>query len=168
MIRSSVVLTVTGPDESGLVDRLAAAVAEHGGNWEESRMSRLAGHFAGVVHVTVGTDQVNALSEAVRAVPGLVVDAVLSRISPSSGPMLTIKILGDDHEGLLRGVTQRLVQHSLSIRELWTGREEAPHAGGMLFRARLRVAGADTIEVEALRRDLESLADDLMIEITEH
>ena len=42
---SSVVLTVIGRDRPGLVDALSRVVAEHGGNWEESRMSHLADQF---------------------------------------------------------------------------------------------------------------------------
>ena len=36
------VLTVIAEDQPGLVERLAGCVANHGGNWLESRMSRMA------------------------------------------------------------------------------------------------------------------------------
>jgi glycine cleavage system regulatory protein len=39
----SLVFTVIGPDRPGLVERLAAAVTEHDGNWLESRTDVLAG-----------------------------------------------------------------------------------------------------------------------------
>ena len=47
------VMTVIGRDRPGLVDSVASLVAEHGGNWLESRMSRLGGHFAGILRVEV-------------------------------------------------------------------------------------------------------------------
>src|SRR5437660_3514264 len=47
------VMTVIGPDRPGLVDTVAGLVAEHEGNWLESRMSRLGGQFAGILRVTV-------------------------------------------------------------------------------------------------------------------
>ncbi|HAW24640.1 MAG TPA: glycine cleavage system protein R, partial [Pseudomonas sp.] len=40
------VLTVIAEDQPGLVECLAKCIAEHGGNWLESRMSRMAGQFA--------------------------------------------------------------------------------------------------------------------------
>ena len=40
-------MTIIGPDRTGLVESVARVVAEHGGNWLESRMSRLGGEFAG-------------------------------------------------------------------------------------------------------------------------
>ena len=38
--------TLIGPDRPVLVEAVAAAVAEHGGNWLEGRMAHLAGKFA--------------------------------------------------------------------------------------------------------------------------
>ncbi|MEO0415151.1 MAG: ACT domain-containing protein, partial [Verrucomicrobiota bacterium] len=42
---------VVGTDRPGLVEELSRAVAAAGGNWEESRLARLHGQFAGVVRV---------------------------------------------------------------------------------------------------------------------
>ena len=47
------VLTVIAPDQPGLVERVAQCIAAHGGNWLESRMSRMAGQFAGILRVAV-------------------------------------------------------------------------------------------------------------------
>ena len=44
---SPLVITIIGIDRPGLVESVAVAVADHGGSWVESRMSRLAGQFAG-------------------------------------------------------------------------------------------------------------------------
>ena len=40
-MQHSLVMTVIGNDRPGLVESVASIVAEHGGNWLESRMSRL-------------------------------------------------------------------------------------------------------------------------------
>jgi len=39
------------------VDSLAGIVADHGGNWLESRMSRLGGQFAGILRVQVPAEK---------------------------------------------------------------------------------------------------------------
>ena len=57
MARTSLVVTFTGPDRPGIVASFARVVGEHGGNWEESRMARLAGQFAGILEVTVEADR---------------------------------------------------------------------------------------------------------------
>ncbi|HEY0985395.1 MAG TPA: ACT domain-containing protein, partial [Kofleriaceae bacterium] len=51
-MRNTLVLTVLAPDRTGLVELLAQRIAAAGGNWEESRMARLAGQFAGILLVT--------------------------------------------------------------------------------------------------------------------
>src|SRR5947207_13680214 len=46
---TDLVLTLLGPDRPGLVELVAGVIAAHGGNWLESRMSHLAGKFAGIL-----------------------------------------------------------------------------------------------------------------------
>ena len=67
----SLVLTVIGDDRPGLVERLAAAISEHRGNWLESSMSHLSGKFAGIVCVDIETAQAMALKAALAGLPGL-------------------------------------------------------------------------------------------------
>src|SRR5262245_66446511 len=61
---ADVVITVIGRDRPGLVEAIAAAVANHGGNWLEGRMAHLAGQFAGLVRIEVATEKVSELREA--------------------------------------------------------------------------------------------------------
>ena len=63
---AALVLTVVGDDQAGLVDALSGVIAEHGGNWEKSHMTELAGKFAGIVMVTAPSKQTDALIEALR------------------------------------------------------------------------------------------------------
>ena len=63
-VQVSIVLTLIGPDRPGLVELLAQTVSAHEGNWLESRMSRLAGQFAGILHVEVPENQSEALQRA--------------------------------------------------------------------------------------------------------
>lgn len=63
---TSLVITFTGPDRPGIVNRLARLVAEHGGNWEESRSASLAGRFAGILEVTAPDARADALADALQ------------------------------------------------------------------------------------------------------
>jgi glycine cleavage system regulatory protein len=54
-MRDMLVLTVIGADRKGLVQSLSERISAVGGNWEESRMARLAGQFAGILRITVDT-----------------------------------------------------------------------------------------------------------------
>ena len=60
------VLTISGQDRAGLVEKLADVIAEHGGNWEHCRMAHLAGRFVGLLEVTVPGNQQQNLESALR------------------------------------------------------------------------------------------------------
>ena len=45
------ILTLIGPDRTGLVEAVAERVVARGGNWMASRLAHLGGKFAGIAHV---------------------------------------------------------------------------------------------------------------------
>lgn len=163
------VLTLIGPDRPGLVESLAKRVADHGGNWLESRMARLAGQFAGILRIEVPADRVEALHAALAEL-----EAEGLRVVAESGARpvdadlqaMELELLGQDHPGIVRKVSEMLLGHGVNIAELTTDTVSAPMAGGLLFSAKARLhvpAGTDT---DRLRRDLEKIADDLMVDLT--
>ncbi len=58
---ASLVVTVMGPDRPGIVRLLSDKAQRFGANWTDSRMARLAGEFAGMVHFEVPHDNAEAL-----------------------------------------------------------------------------------------------------------
>ena len=62
----SLVMTLIGADRPGLVRSVAATVTEHGANWLESRMARLAGQFAGILRVDVPENRADGLVQALQ------------------------------------------------------------------------------------------------------
>ena len=74
------VLTVFAPDKAGQVERIAQCIAEHGGNWLESRLSRMAGQFAGILRVGVPAE---AYDELVDALQGLSAQGIRVLIAES-------------------------------------------------------------------------------------
>src|SRR5688572_32828579 len=65
-MRATLVMTVIGGDRPGLVQMVAARVADHGGNWLESRMCRLGGQFAGILRIEVPQERRDELLNALR------------------------------------------------------------------------------------------------------
>ena len=65
---TSLVVTVMGPDRPGIVRLLSDRAQRFGANWAASRLSRLAGEFAGMVHFEVPRENAEALADvAARA-----------------------------------------------------------------------------------------------------
>jgi glycine cleavage system regulatory protein len=78
---------------------------------------------------------------------------------------MEIELLGLDRPGLVREISDLLAGRGINIEELRTDCFSAPMSGELLFRAQVRVDVPATISAAQLRRDLERLAGDLMVEI---
>lgn len=169
-MRSEIVLTLIGKDRPGLVEALAAAVAAHGGNWEESRMARLAGKFAGVLRVTVAADATAHLRATLAGLEreGMKITIEVSepRGQEVSGRRMHLELVGNDRAGIVRDISRTLATRGVNVEELETSCEEAPMGGGQLFRAQAVLRVPAEIALDELRATLESLADDLMVELT--
>jgi glycine cleavage system regulatory protein len=169
MTRSQLVLTLIGLDRPGLVETIAAEVARHNGNWEESRMARLAGHFAGLLRVSVPADAAQPLTDALSRLASsglkLVVEPALA-VPGGPGRSLRLELVGNDREGIVRDLARVLSRRNVNVEELHTSCEAAPMAGGTLFRASALVRVPSDVPLDDLRAALESLADDLMVELS--
>lgn len=170
MNRTQLVLTLIGLDRPGLVETIAAEVARHNGNWEESRMARLAGHFAGLLRVSVSSDAAQPLADALTRLSSaglkLIVEPVhaLTPVAPSRP--LRLELVGNDRPGIVRDLARVLARRGVNVGELETSCEAAPMAGGTLFRASALVSVPQDVALDDLRTALESLADDLMVELS--
>jgi glycine cleavage system regulatory protein len=168
LMRSSLVLTVIGADRPGIVEQLSDQVLAVGANWEESRMARLAGQFAGLLRVSVDTDQADRLAAGLRALSSADLTIVVERsgdVDAGRSVSLTIEIVGNDRPGIVRDISHVLARHGINIEELETSVTSAAMSGETLFRARARVRLPQTRTVEEIREILEALADNLMVDL---
>lgn len=167
---ATLVMTVIGADRSGLVQLVAARVADHGGNWLESRMCRLGGQFAGILRVEV---EETRRQELVSALHTLEVDGLRVIVhaggpageASARGALATVELVGTDRPGILRSVSGVFATHGVNVEDLASERENAPMGGGVLFKARATVLIPAAVKLPALRADLEQIAADLMVDV---
>lgn len=168
---ATLVMTVIGSDRPGLVQMVASRVADHGGNWLESRMCRLGGQFAGILRVEVAQERRDELVNALRTleVDGLRVIIHAERGigvgAPAAGSMATVELVGNDRPGILRSVSGVFAAHGVNVEELASERTNAAMDGGMLFQARATVFVPNNVKLTAVRADLEKIAADLMVDL---
>src|SRR3954463_4308993 len=152
------VLTVIGDDRPGLVSAVSVPVSAHGGSWERSQMSRLAGKFAGIVLVTVDDERLDALTGDLRALEAEGIHVALER---TDEPMeresvrLHLELLGSNHAGIVAEVSASLAACGVSVEDLTTDVRDAPMAGGTLFEARAVLTAPVVTDTEALAAMLE-------------
>ena len=167
-MRSSLVLTIVGPDRPGIVETIAATLAAHGGNWEQSRMAHLAGQFAGILRISAPREQLPQLKAALENLTarGLsVLSAVGSEAERPPARSLRLELTGTDREGIVREIAGALAARQVNVEELETTRQSAPMAGNALFQARALLSVPAQVDMAELRTTLEAIGDDLMVDL---
>lgn len=164
-----IVMTLMGRDQPGLVKSVASVVAEHDGNWLESRMCHLGGQFAGVLRVSVEEKNLGPLTEALSAlsVKGLTLVHKTGRVEdpgPAARSLVTLEVLGQDRPGIVSRITEILAGLDVNVEELHTELTTAPMSAECLFRARGILNLPPLLQLEFLREQLESVATDLMVD----
>jgi len=165
----SLVVTVIGKDRPGLVESVSAAVEAHGGSWVESRMSRLAGQFAGILRASVPAERVDALSEALEALRSGGLRVVIERgvdDTIDEGHVIMLELVGSDRPGIVHKVSEALAARGVNVDELNTECEGAPWSGDTLFKAKAKLRVPTTLDLDQLRESLEAIAGDLMVDIS--
>jgi len=166
---TSLVVTIIGNDRPGIVERLSEIVLAAGANWEESRMARLAGKFAGILHINVAPASADTLASGLR---GMSIDGLTVVVESSGTPadatsrIVRLELVGNDHPGIIRDISRVLAQYQVNIEELDTGVSGAPMSGEQLFRARAQLRLPATVTTDWLRERLEALAGELMVDVT--
>jgi glycine cleavage system regulatory protein len=167
---SLVVITCVAQDRPGLVESLSATVASHGGNWLESRMSRLGGQFAGILRVRIPAADEDKLLGALRSLEAkglkLTVQRDVPPQSPAGGHAAELSFVGQDRPGIVRQISEALARANVNVENLETECTSAPMSGETLFNARARVHIPATCDTQALRAELEKIAADLMVDLS--
>ncbi|TVR51778.1 MAG: glycine cleavage system protein R [Puniceicoccaceae bacterium] len=162
--------TLVAEDRPGLVDTVAAVVNEHGGNWLESRMCRLGRQFAGIIRVEVPVVREENLTNALNALAARGMAVTIHPAGPP-GPQpaarrIRLEVVGQDRPGIVRQIAHALAEFHVNVEDMKTSVGSAPMSGEPLFRARAEALVPEGVAIESIRRGLEQIAADLMVDLT--
>jgi glycine cleavage system regulatory protein len=164
------VMTIIGPDRTGLVESVARAVADHGGNWLESRMCRLGGEFAGILRIEIPAEKKSQLLGALQKLQAnglqIIVRADVPVSANISGQQTKLEIVGSDRPGIVREITSALARANVNVEEFSSEVVSAPMSGETLFKASARLQLPERCDVAALKKDLEKIAADLQVDVS--
>ena len=167
-MHAALVLTVIGRDRPGLVELLATLVAEHGGNWLESRMNRLGGEFAGILRLTAPAANEEPLRHAFAALADSGLTVLVRRddtTTTAPSRVVALQLVGADRPGIVRDISTAFARHGANVEELITECVSAPMSGEPLFRASARLALPPNCTLDQLRADLDRVASDLLVDL---
>jgi glycine cleavage system transcriptional repressor len=148
---TEMVLTLTGPDRVGIVEEVTSALLGLGGNVGASRMARLGGEFAILMHVAL-TD--TAAADFERAFQHIVEQGYRVGITPAASSAsqphpdwapYAIEVQGADHEGIVHEIARTLSDFGINIESMETWTTDAPTTGTTLFHMTAKVAVSPTL-----------------------
>jgi len=172
-MRQALIITFTGTDRTGFVEDVAKVVEQHGGTWAGSRMSHLAGQFAGVALIHCPAEQTQTLTSALEA---LTERGITLHITPdhqgdaatrSDQPLIfRLTYIGIDRAGLVRQVTAALSRHHVNVERLLTDVSSAPMTGDPLFTLDATLTAPPGTNADELRDALEAIGHELHLDAT--
>jgi len=164
------VMTIIGPDRTGLVESIARVVAEHGGNWLESRMCRLGGDFAGILRIELPAEKRQSLQQALQKLQEkglqIIVRSDETAVTAAPGRQVRLEIVGHDRPGIVREITRVLAAAGVNVEEFSSECVSAPMSGEILFKAGTRLQLPAGCNLAALKSELEKIAGDLLVDLS--
>jgi glycine cleavage system transcriptional repressor len=168
---STFLLTVTGPDRIGIVERVTGLLFDHGGNVETSRMARLGGEFAILMFVSVPEGRIAGLDRDLTAlvadgykVTTTATDPADASARPDRLPY-HIEVVGADHEGIIHEVARYLAVRGINIESVDSETSRAPVSGSPLFSMKAHVIAPPSLAGQGWEAGLKKIADRMNVEI---
>ena len=161
------VLTLTGHDKIGIVEKVTDLVLKCKSNIGASRMAHLGGEFAMMMHLTAPDEQFESLQKSLKALKneGFTVNIVETSpvdIAKFSGWIpYQIKMAGADHEGVVHDITHHLTKNNINIENMETSIVSAPMSGTPLFSVSAIIVVPPAITFNDLEDGLEKVGDGL-------
>jgi glycine cleavage system transcriptional repressor len=170
-MQKNFVLTLTGPDRIGIVDRVTGLLLAGGGNVETSRMARLGGEFAILMLVSMAEDRIAGLDANLEslAAEGYKVTTTPAELTyaeahPNWLPY-RIEVHGADHEGIIHEVAHYLSGRGISIESAESETTSAPVSGSPLFAMTAQVVVPPSSAGSGWEAGLEEIAGHMNLEI---
>ena len=166
---TSLVVSIVGADRQGIVSSLAERAQRFGANWAASRMTRLAGEFAGMVHLEVPRENADALATSLRDLASSGLQVVVARSDganlSSTLRVVELELVGEDRLGIVSNLTKLLAGRGISIESIHTDIVRSGVSGKQTFKVEAHLLVPASVSVDALQQEVGSLAREMMLDI---
>ncbi len=165
------VITATGEDKIGIVDRLSGRITESGCNIEESRMAVLGDQFALIMLLSGPWNALSKLEAQMGPLGdqlGLTIihKRTQQRERKQAAIPYIVQVVAMDHPGIVRSLSAFFARNGINIEELQTTTYPAPHTGTPMFSVVMTVGVPANVHIATLRGDFLDYCDDLNLDAT--
>ena len=169
-MRRHIVLTATGSDRPGVVQRITERLASADGNVESSRMARLGGEFAIVMLVSLDDTPVEDLDHQLDSLrdDGFDIRVRITEAGDTRTDVTAacgITVTGADHQGIVHQIARHLSERHVNIETMDTNVYQAPMSGVPLFTMSAVVHLPRQISPSELSDAMATLGHELGVEI---
>lgn len=170
MSHQTLIITLLSDDKPGVVQTVADTISQNGGNWLESRMSQLAGKFAGILRVQVNNNNADTLRSALQELSATGIQLLIDTANDSNANSLTktlnFELIGADRVGIISEISQAFTENGISIDELETFCSSMPWSGAPMFEASGVLLSPDHLNKEDLMERLYAIEEKLGVDIS--
>lgn len=168
--RDHLIVTATGPDQVGLVQKLSRFISSHGCNIEDSKLAVFCGEFAIILLISGESTSLARISQNCREIEtdsGLTVNIKTPSQRKPSEFLLPYKLVAScmDHPGIVYHISGLLSGMGINIQSLETTTYPAPVSGTPLFQLEAQLAIPVRTNINDLRDRLDQLQRDENIDI---
>jgi glycine cleavage system transcriptional repressor len=154
--KSHLILTAVGPDQVGLVEKIAQFIVQHGCNIEDSKMAVFCGEFAVIILITSETGALVKVANAYHELEiqtGLTISIKTPSTRKPAESFLPYRLTASclDHPGIVHKISQVLTRHGVNIESMETKTYSAPVSGTPIFRLEAFISVPAGTNVNALR-----------------
>lgn len=165
------VITASGEDRVGLVDRLSSKITESKCNIEESRMAVLGGQFALIMLLSGPWNALSRLEGQLDRLGdqlGLTIIHKRTQKRERAQPAIpyVVDVVAMDHPGIVRDLASFCSRNGINIEELQTDTYPAPHTGTLMFSVTMTVGINADVHIPTLRGNFLDYCDDLNLDAT--
>jgi len=161
-----IIISFISPDRPGLVDTLSNLVTQSHGNWQTSSLHHLSGFFAGVIEVAVPEEHSANLIDKLQSIADFKcqIETTLKN-DKNKDTAVVLELTANDRVGIVQEISSVIHSQGGNLLKLVSSHDSAPHSGQELFKAKATIS-VESGTIDNLINALESLADDLMVDIS--
>lgn len=167
-MQNHLIISILAEDKLGLVESLSKVLNAHHSSWNDSRMSRLAGKFAGILSLDVADENLDALMTALKGLENDHFKLLIEKTNADeaqNSQMLNVSVLGQDRRGIVHDITSELAKLSVNIESLESQVRPASMSTENLFEANLQLSLPADVSTDTVIDTLEGMSDQLMVDI---
>ncbi len=172
-MRKRYIMTAFGEDRPGLIADVTEPLYKFGYNLEDSRMTRLLNEFVIIMSFSGPEENIKDIENSCKQLEKD--KGIIACIRPVSlreikkkdkANIKKLHIEGYDQTGIVYRITRKLSERNINIENLESEIIKSPESGSDIYRMNIYIQVPDRFDLSLLNKDIETLSNELNIEIS--